>query len=117
MVDHKRLVGKTTCNALGNALMSKLCSDANGNDMKECDAPVSNKTLAGMELTGRLPMITSEEILYLSSVYRVDLSMLGIMLDHCIAGISHRRRRRKAPLVEAFVCIVPFLLTLVASNL
>ena len=39
------------------------------------------------------------------------------MLDHCIAGRSHRRRRRKAPLVEALVSIVTFLLTLLASHL
>ena len=32
----------------------------NGLEMKQCDAPVSKRTFAGISLTGRLPMITSD---------------------------------------------------------
>ena len=54
------LPGETTCMTLDKTSVPTLCSDANGYDMKECDAPVSNKTLAGMDLTGRL--ITHDHI-------------------------------------------------------
>ena len=30
-------------------------------EMEECDAPISKRTLAGISLTGRLPIITSDE--------------------------------------------------------
>ena len=33
----------------------KLCENANASDMNECDAPESNKTVAGTELTRRYP--------------------------------------------------------------
>src|ERR1041384_1396271 len=35
---------------------AKLCDNANASDMNECDAPVSNKTVAGTELTRRVPI-------------------------------------------------------------
>ena len=53
----------------------------------------------------------------MSCVNQVDLGVLGIMLDHFIASISHRRRRRKTPLIEALVGIVTLLLALVARDL
>ena len=34
----------------------KLCANANDSDMNECDAPESNKTVAGTELTRRVPI-------------------------------------------------------------
>ena len=55
--------------------------------------------------------------LRLSCIHHVHLCRLWIMLHHCIAGRSDRRRRRKTPLVEALVSIVTFLLTFVASHL
>ena len=56
-------------------------------------------------------------VLCLSCIHHVDLGKLGIMLDHFSASRSHRRRRRKTPLIEAFVGIVTLLLTLVARDL
>ena len=34
----------------------KLCANANASDMNECDAPESNKIVAGTELTRRVPI-------------------------------------------------------------
>ena len=36
-----------------------LCSSTKLNDIKECDAPESNKTEAEWELTGNVPITTS----------------------------------------------------------
>jgi hypothetical protein len=36
----------------------KSCLRANASDMKECDAPESKRTEAGIELTGRVPITT-----------------------------------------------------------
>src|SRR3954467_10413264 len=35
----------------------KLCTNANDSDMNECDAPESNKIVAGTELTRRVPIM------------------------------------------------------------
>ena len=39
--------------------MGMPCFAVNFDDMKECDAPESNNTIAGAELTGNLPRTTS----------------------------------------------------------
>src|SRR3954471_11094455 len=43
---------------IGGSIFSnvKLCDNANASDMNECDAPESNKTVAGTELTRRVPI-------------------------------------------------------------
>jgi hypothetical protein len=40
-------------------LVTNPCLPTNALDMKECDAPVSNKTTAGMELTRNVPVTAS----------------------------------------------------------
>ena len=37
----------------------KLCDNANASDMNECDAPESNKIVAGTELTRRVPIMVA----------------------------------------------------------
>src|SRR4051812_22585915 len=37
----------------------KLCDKANASDMNECDAPESNKTVPGTELTRRVPIMVA----------------------------------------------------------
>jgi hypothetical protein len=39
--------------------IGRLCSATNFDDMKECDAPESNKIIAGYEFAGNIPSITS----------------------------------------------------------
>jgi hypothetical protein len=39
-------------------LIDRLCFVTNWSVMKECDAPESNKTVAGIELTGNVPNTT-----------------------------------------------------------
>ena len=43
---------------IGGFLFSNvmLCDNANASDMNECDAPESNKTVVGTELTRRVPI-------------------------------------------------------------
>src|SRR3954468_19518311 len=43
---------------IGGSIFSnvKLCEKANASDMKECDAPESNKTVEGTEFTRRVPI-------------------------------------------------------------
>src|SRR3954463_14074027 len=43
---------------IGGSIFSnvKLCDNANASDMNECDAPESNKTVAGTEFTRRVPI-------------------------------------------------------------
>jgi hypothetical protein len=40
-------------------VMGKLCLAANFDDMKECDAPESNKIIAGCEFARNIPNTTS----------------------------------------------------------
>src|SRR6187399_152184 len=74
------LPGEIICNIFGKAIVPTLCLDANGKDMKECDAPESNNTFAGKELTGRLPNITSEEFSAWAAFIRFTLADLGSCL-------------------------------------
>src|SRR3954463_378734 len=58
---------------IGGSIFSsvKLCATANASDMKECDAPESNKTVPGTEFTRRVP---SRLILSFFSVDVVGMS-------------------------------------------
>jgi hypothetical protein len=47
--------------SLARSLVDNSCMAIKGLEMNECDAPESNNTLAGIELTERVPMITSED--------------------------------------------------------
>ena len=72
--------GEETAICLGKAAVVTLCLDANGYDMKECEAPESNNTLAGKELTGRLPKMTSEEASACAAFIRLTLAAFGSCL-------------------------------------
>src|ERR1041385_3624709 len=69
MVVRHWLMGVRT--TIGGFIVSylKLCKNANASDMNECDAPVSNKTVAGMELTRRLPITVAGLLL---SFFNID---------------------------------------------
>ena len=111
-----RLPGETTAKGLGKTCETNSCLFVNGLEMKQCDAPVSKRTFAGTSLTGRLPIITSDESSAWAAFTILTLAYLGVMLDHSCTCRSDRRRR-KTPLVETLVGIVTLLLALVARDL
>src|SRR3954469_8446111 len=74
------LPGETTANGFGKPWKDNSCFDAKGLEMKECVAPVSNNTFAGISLTGRLPMITSEESSACAAFIIVTFADLGLCL-------------------------------------
>src|SRR6187401_1645294 len=87
------LPGEITCNSFGKAMVPTLYLDANGNDMKECEAPESNNTLAGKEFTGRLPKMTSEEFSACAAFIRLTLAAFGSCLT--IAELTGGGRGRR----------------------
>src|SRR6187399_2929808 len=72
--------GESTDIGLGKACNGISCDNAKGLDMKECEAPESNKTFAGKELTERLPKITSEEFSACAAFIRFTLADFGLCL-------------------------------------
>jgi hypothetical protein len=51
--------GELTSMACFMIVMGSWCLTTNDDDIKECDAPESNKTVAGSELIGNIPNATS----------------------------------------------------------
>src|SRR3954467_11081257 len=72
--------GEETAIGLGRSTVCKLFMDAKVLEMKQCEAPVSNKTFAGISLTGRLPMITSEESSACAAFIMFTFACLGLCL-------------------------------------
>src|SRR6187399_2343036 len=72
--------GESTDIGVGKACNGISCDNAKGLDMKECDAPESNKTLAGKEFTERLPKMTSEEFSASAAFIRLTLADFGSCL-------------------------------------
>src|SRR6187399_3260943 len=87
------LPGETTDNSLGKLLVTMLCLDAKGYDMKEHVAPESNNTLAGKELTGRLPKMKSDEFSACAAFIRLTLADFGscLTIAELIGGGGGRR--------------------------
>ena len=51
--------GELMCNILFRGYLGMLCFSTNDSVINECDAPESNKTDAGMELTRNIPYTMS----------------------------------------------------------
>ena len=52
-------LGDMTMRFLGSGSRGRPCISENLTDTKDCDAPVSNNTLASIEFTGSIPRTTS----------------------------------------------------------